>query len=73
MSLPVALSLRSGKKALYHTPAVPKISGDVNFIAVKWSQNVVNLEMFHERNWYFLKFLKELISLNGFEGNWLQQ
>ena len=52
MSLPVALSLRSGKGAPCHTPATPKIPGDVNFIAVKWSQNVVNLEIFNKRNWY---------------------
>ena len=52
MSLPVALSLSSGKGAPSHTPAIPKIPGDVKFIAVKWSQNVANLEIFHERNWY---------------------
>ena len=52
MSLPVALSLRSGKGAQSHTPAIPKIPGDVKFIAVRWSQNVVNLEIFHKRNWY---------------------
>ena len=52
MSLPVALSLRSGKGGPSRTPAIPKIPGDVKFIAVKWSQNVVNLEILHEKNWY---------------------
>ena len=33
-----------------------KIPGEVNFIAVKWSQNVVDLEiLFHKRNWYLTK------------------
>ena len=63
MSLPVALSLRSGKGVPSHTPAIPKIPGDVKFIAVKLSQNVVNLEIFHERNWYLTQltefFLKK--------------
>ena len=52
MSLPVALSWRSGKGAPSHTPAIPKILKDVKFIAVKWSQNEVDLEIFHKRNLY---------------------
>ena len=68
MSLPVTLSLRSGKGTPCHTPAIPKIPGDINFIAVKWSQNVVNLEIFHKilmLNTVGWKCLKEMISLNG--------
>ena len=55
MSLPVALSLRSGMEAPCHTPVILKITGEVNFIAIKWSQNVVDLEIFHKRNWYLTK------------------
>ena len=55
MSLPVALSLRSGMEASCHIPVIPKIPGEVNFIAVKWSQNMVDLEIFHKRNWYLTK------------------
>ena len=55
MSLPVALPLRSGMEAPCHTPAIRKIPGEVNIIAIKWSQNVVDLEIFHKRNWYLTK------------------
>ena len=72
-----SLVIKVGQGAPCHKPAIPKTPGDVKFIAVKWSQNVLNLEKFHKRNWYLSQlaeiFWKKMISLHGFEGNLLQQ
>ena len=134
MSLPVALLWRPGKKAPWHTPAIPKTPGEINFvlqlnghihyhtmwekIGCRWdcnkycftpkdsqlhlwttflkrkhhypcpirnnsvfrwwqstAQNIVDLEIFHKRDWYLTHLVEkyfEISSWNGFEGNWLQ-
>ena len=43
-----SLVIKVGHGGPCHTPAVPKIPGEVNFIAVKWSQNVVDYEILHK-------------------------